>query len=152
MVNIFGRDRWRFGASGLMLLLILSAGCSSRGTVSGKVKVKDDLIRRGTVTFIALDQSWTSTVPIGEDGSYTIAKAPPGPVKISVKTAESKKQPQAKRKKRTLKPEDVQDEDLPARARNRLGMDEGASGPSVPKKYNDPETSGLTYEIKPGSQ
>jgi hypothetical protein len=133
------------------VLLILSAGCSSRGTISGKVTINDQPVHRGTITFYTLDKSWASAASIGEDGSYTIAKVPLGPVKISVVSAERNPRLGAKFKARsTLAPGEANAEDVPPKFRNRFNPE--ASGPSVPKKYNDPETSGLTYEVKPGKQ
>jgi hypothetical protein len=152
MRSVFSRNHRGFGVSGLGVLLILSAGCSSKGTVSGKVTVNDEPVRRGTITFTAAsDKPWASSVPIGEDGSYTVINAPPGPVKITVASANSNPRLGAKFKDRKgSAAKDENTDDMPPSVRNRLRP--GPAGPSVPKKYNDAETSGLTYEVKPGKQ
>ena len=155
MRSVFSRSHRGFGVSGLGVLLILSAGCSSKGTVSGKVTVNDQPVRRGTVVFTAAsDNSWASSVPIGEDGGYTIVNAPPGPVKITVASADSNRRLGGKFKDRKGQgAEDASTDDMPQSVRNRFNPGaSGPAGPSVPKKYNDTETSGLTYEVKPGKQ
>jgi hypothetical protein len=154
MRSVSSRSRRGFGASGLGVLLILSAGCGSKGTVSGKVTVNDQPVRRGTVTFIASASTWASAVPIGEDGSYTIVNAPSGPVKITVASAEPNPRLGGKFKDRKgPAQEEGNTEDMPPSVRNRFNPGAaGPAGPSVPKKYNDRETSGLTYEVKPGKQ
>ena len=155
MRSVFSRSRRSFGVGGLGVLLILSAGCSSKGTVSGKVTVNDEPVRRGTVTFTAdSDKPWASSVSIGEDGSYTIINAPPGPMKITVASADSNPRLRAKFKDRKgAAAKDENTDDMPQSVRNRFNPDaSGPAGPSVPKKYNDAETSGLTYEVKPGKQ
>jgi hypothetical protein len=140
------------------MLMILSAGCGSYGTVSGKVMMKDEPLHSGMVTFITPDRKWTRTSGIGEDGSYTIEKAPIGPMKISIFSSGPTPRSQIKFKERMPGPEVAQGEDLPPRARRRINMGKGTSaatapkGPAVPKKYNDPDTSELTYEVKPGAQ
>jgi hypothetical protein len=144
------------GVSGLATLLILSAGCGSKGTVSGKVTIKDQPVKNGMVTFFTPDRKWSQTTGIGEDGRYTIERVPPGPIVISVFSSAGKQRPRDKFKERMPKSEDVGDEDVPQKVRRKAKMGAtGApppSGPPVPKKYNDPETSELTYEVKPGAQ
>ncbi len=156
MRSISGRFRRSLGASGLVVLLILSAGCGSKGTVSGKVTVKDEVVHNGMVTFMTPDRKWSQTSSIGEDGRYTIERVPVGPVKISVYSGTGSKRPSAKFKDRMPTGEDVKEEDAPQMARRKAKMGKtGApppAGPSVPKKYNDPETSELTYEVKSGPQ
>ena len=156
MQSVSSRSRRALGASWLGVLLILSAGCGSKGTVSGKVTVNDEPVRRGTVTFTASTSTWASSVPIGEDGIYTVINAPPGPVKITVASADAN--PRAGSKLKTRKGQEKEEasggiEDMPPSVRNRFNAAAaGPGGPSVPKKYNKPETSDLTYEVKPGKQ
>jgi hypothetical protein len=155
MRSVFSRGRRGFGVGGLGVLLILSAGCSSKGTVSGKVTVNDLPVRRGTVTFTAASETtWASSVPIGADGSYTIVNAPPGPMKITVASADSNRRLGAKFKDRKgSAAKDANTDDMPPSVRNRFNPDASGSGsPSVPKRYNDAEKSGLTYDVKPGKQ
>jgi hypothetical protein len=156
MRSVFSKSRRGFGVGGLGVLLILSAGCSFKGTVSGKVTVNDLPVRRGTVTFTAAsdDKTWASSVPIGEDGSYSIVNAPPGLVKITVASADSNRRLGAKFKDRKgSAAEDANTDDMPPSVRNRFNPGAAGSGsPSVPKRYNDAEKSGLTYEVKPGKQ
>lgn len=75
------------GLSLLLLssLLVLAAGCGSKGgTVSGKVYYKDQPLPAGFVQFFPEGKGGDFSSPIKEDGSYSISKVPPGPVKITV--------------------------------------------------------------------
>src|SRR5437660_444840 len=72
---------------GVLFLLSLMAGCSSPGTITGKVKYQGRPLTGGTVLFASTQGRGSQTARIGEDGSYTIEKMPPGPAKIAVETA-----------------------------------------------------------------
>jgi hypothetical protein len=123
--------------------LLIFSGCGKKSTeVSGTVKLNGKAIKVGEITFIAEDGSLdTSQI---KDGAYTLYRAPVGMVKITVKSTK------------------------PVPYVNRHGgmkaPPEGAAAPQaadeqtdknyipVPKKYNDAETTDLTYEVKSGKQ
>src|SRR5262249_40311065 len=69
----------------LSSLLVLAAGCGSKGgTVSGKVYYKNQPMTAGLVQFYPEGKGGEYSSKINEDGSYSISKVPPGPVKITV--------------------------------------------------------------------
>ncbi len=76
----------RVGAAGLLAVALVAAGGCSKGkaTVTGKVKLKDGRpVSVGTISFWGPDNRVGSSA-LGADGSYTIADAPIGEVKITV--------------------------------------------------------------------
>jgi len=78
----------RLGKAGsLLCLALLAAGCSSNGSVSGKVTFNGAPMPGGTVTFVpeggGAGGGSASINP--EDGSYSIDKLPKGPMKVTVK-------------------------------------------------------------------
>jgi hypothetical protein len=138
--------RRRVSAALLLLSLGLgAAGCGSAASVSGKVSYKGAPVKGGTVTFYNAS-NWTGTSPIGADGSYKIDKVPSGTVKITVETKSAKPNPMASRM-----PKPPKDAPVPPGS-----MYEGGGDPdryvAIPDKYADKEQSGLTYDVKSGSQ
>jgi hypothetical protein len=147
-------------------LLLLAAGCSSRGAVSGKVFYEGKPLPGGKVLFIH-EQKGSFTSRIQEDGSYKIPDVPTGQVKIAVTgpaTGSDANDPRlalsmrggklptdtdlAKLKK--LVPSDVDEAGL----REMMGVPAAQPQKSalIPSKYNDPEKSGLTYKVDGGPQ
>ena len=145
----------RLAAGGVLLLL--AAGCSSNGSVSGKVFYKDKPLTGGLVQF-SHPQLGIVSSSIGADGSYQFAKIPPGEVKISVMAP-------AQEKGRAL-PKDLNLEKAKAGQpgvsnadmMRKMGFRPAPSAASAdlsrsfPKKYADPLKSGLTYTVTTGSQ
>lgn len=140
----------RLLGGGLLLALLLTAvGCgSSSATVSGKITYKSTPLRGGTVTFFGpTEGSWTQTSNIGEDGGYSVAKMPAGIARISVETD-------------TVKPNQTGMQMASKMPKIPEGIEHSPFGQApradkyveIPKKYNKPETSGLTYEVKSGKQ
>jgi hypothetical protein len=70
----------------LLSVAVLAAGCSGRGSISGKVYFKDQPLGGGTVVFTSADGQGSKVADIQPDGSYTIDAMPAGPVKIAVET------------------------------------------------------------------
>jgi hypothetical protein len=129
--------RWLF-----LALLLSAAGCSkSAGEVSGKVTLNGKPLKGGTVTFIAATGTGASA-GISPDGTYKALKVPLGDVKVIVVGPVFKM-------------------DLPAGG--AAGGDtfklptKPSEGPPpadqiVPKKYADPDSSGLALTVQKGGQ
>jgi hypothetical protein len=123
------------GLSMLMtsLFALAAGGCGGgTGSVSGKVLYQGKPLPGGYVNFLG-EKNVTKTSAIKEDGSYSVSGLPVGTAKISV---------QGLMKRRLA--------DLPGQG----GKDEKVEQKEVhvPPQYGNTDTSGLTYEVKPGSQ
>lgn len=70
----------------LIAVLFGTVGCSSSGTVSGKITYQNSPVKGGTIIFVTADGSQFSG-PINEDGTYKVEKVPKGDVKIIVETS-----------------------------------------------------------------
>jgi hypothetical protein len=135
---------------GVLLLCLLSAGCSHSGTVSGKVKYQGEPLGGGTVVFVGAQ---TVRSDIGPDGSYTIANIPAGTVKIAVETQSA--QPVDESAMRMGMPQIPKDVNLPPEAQNSMYKASGGSKGKyvrIPDAFADPEKSGLTLEVTGGNQ
>ena len=152
------RPYWR----GLLIvaLLLLIGGCGSNGKVSGKVYYKDKPLTVGMVQFFPEKQGGDFSSPIAPDGSYSIAKLPPGSAKIAVYSNSAN--PIA-----TMGPMGggrMANKGMKAAEEQmKKGKGEGGdSAPSpftttkgsgsIPTKYNSPDESGLSVTITGGSQ
>lgn len=142
-------------------LSLLAAGCGKEGTVSGKVYYKGELLKGGMVTFFPESaKAGDFRSPIGEDGSYSIPKVPPGSAKIAVmvgiptpppsifKGRSAERAEKAYKSKMTSeeakKAATPKDKDAPF---NPLAS--GYTSP-LPEKYSDPDKSGLTVNVTGG--
>jgi hypothetical protein len=109
------------------------AGCSGHGvkkvTVNGTITYKGQPLRSGFVKFIGPEGATSSGGVIQSDGTFIITDVVPGEVKVGVVEA-----PQGTR---SPAPEEKK-----APGANK-------PPPSLPEKYRDPETAGLTYTITP---
>ena len=141
-------------------LCILAAGCGREGTVSGKIYYKGEPVTGGTVHFHPQGKTGNFASVIGTDGSYSIAKLPPGTTKITVMAATKGVPPGI----------GVRGGGPMAAGRAAKGMEamgkigkSASSGAetkaepakenvSIPQKYMDPETTDLTFNVTGGSQ
>ena len=124
---------------------LLGCGSSSPGTVSGKVYLKDKLLKGGNVTFLTADKKISQSAKIGEDGSYTIENIPAGPIKIAVETMSLK---QAASVPRNNAPPGQKSPNSSAVDPKELMK----RYVPIPEKYADPSESGLEYTVKSGKQ
>ena len=147
----------RVGAGILWLgLVFVAAGCSGKGTISGKIYYKDQPLGGGQVIFTNADGKGTLKADIQPDGSYTIERMPSGLAKIAVDTSSLRPVPQAARNAPHIPAGPPPDQVPP-------GVDVGktiygATRPQgqkyvpIPENYSDPEKSGKTYTVTGGSQ
>lgn len=147
-------SRWKKSGGFVVVLAFAAslgaAGCGkSTGSLSGKVYYKGAPLKGGHVIFACADGK-TEQPEIGEDGSYRIDKLPVGVVKVGVETD-------------TLKPKGVAPGMAgPVKYAPPSGMENPNQAPDpaqmakryvpIPEKYADPQSSGLTFTVKPGSQ
>ena len=116
-----------------------SLGCGAKkATVSGIISYNGERLGNGNVTFIT-DKGEASASQIKADGTYFMTNVPIGTVKIKVETVAP-----------------VEDS-----SKNLMGVDmpnmkgkekEGGRYVKIPDRYKDPEKSGLTYQVKSGTQ
>lgn len=132
------------------LCLALVAGCGSNKStpskITGHVKYKGDPVTGGSITFYA-DKGGAYPALIDPDGTYSIADVPAGPMKVSIETDSIKNRD----KKVTYG-------DNRGHVQQMSPSPEGAEAGvppkyvKIPPKYKDPQTSGLTYDVKYGKQ
>ena len=135
--------RWGSKSRGLTILAVLLflsalAGCSrSTGTVYGKVTIGGQPLNVGTVTFVPEDGQ-AQTCSIEPDGGYSVSKVPIGPCTIAVTSGQPSRGMW----------------NLQTRQPAEGGVPPGQPPPfiRIPPRYNDPQQSGLTYDVPAGRQ
>jgi hypothetical protein len=130
-----------------LLALLLSVGCAGSkpvGSVTGKVLYQNKPLRGGSVTFIPADGVGVASSRIGEDGTYSIARIPVGPVKITVETKSSEPPRKYTGGGAPPPPDDPNNRPDPERKPGRYIP--------IADRYADAEGSGISYEVKAGAQ
>jgi len=149
--NFFRSATASRGICGPVLLLFLAAGCSSKGTITGKVTYKGKPLPVGTVMFVSEQGEGTVTADI-QDGEYKAMKVPTGPAKIAVYTPPSQSPP-AQYMAKMIPPKEVLQQLAPDKSSEDIAK--SAQKPKsvpIPEKFHDPNTSGLKYTVKRGLQ
>jgi hypothetical protein len=136
----------RLGRGLIVCLVLLTAGCGSRGTVSGTVTYKGAPIPSGNVTFVP--EKGGAVTAVIEDGKYTAENVPAGPATIAV-TSVAGNARSAFMSKRMTPPKDAP---IPPEARKAFEGGQGKKGIEIPERYNDPNQSGLTCTVRGGPQ
>jgi hypothetical protein len=111
------------------------------GAVSGRVTYKGKPLTGGVVTFTSGKQVVTGA--LDEEGRYEVTNVPVGTVKVSVSTesVRPKKAPGGDKIRPKGELKKIEDPDKGGR---RFVV--------IPQRYSNPETSGLTLEVRPGRQ
>jgi hypothetical protein len=133
----------RFPRAVLVFIGALAAavcGCSGTGTVEGKATVDGKPAVGAAVIFSGRDNR-SATAVVQEDGTYQTAGVPVGPVKVALMPGMGGWGPIGLP---TPKGANRDKEDLPKPAPKR------SPPPSIPKRYTNVETSGLTINVKGG--
>ena len=133
---------------GWLVLLFLPAlsGCSrSTGSVTGKVLYRGEPLTSGAVIFHGADGRIESG-NIDHLGNYVIARAPAGPVKVAVVAGGGESASEGgKAGGKFEKP-----------SPKHPGAGSAPPAPNrkvlIPEKYRNPDQSGLTYTVTPGTQ
>jgi hypothetical protein len=147
-------SRWMERGWTLLFCLLLLTGCSSKGTVSGRITYQGKPIPQGIVLFVPeKGQSITGTIT---DGQYQVKGIVSGTAKIAVQT------PKANVSKAPTGSGQVKGKEIPKDAPLPPGIDPSifdfnaqisqVKSTSIPEKYGDPEKSGLTCTVKGGAQ
>jgi hypothetical protein len=131
---------------------MLSAGCGTKGEVSGTVTYQGKPLPVGNVTFVDASSNQALGSSTIDNGKYAISKVPAGPVKILVttpppQTAAGSRPPSFMQKMIEKK----------AKSQGMAAPSDESGGPptpqvTVPTKYGDPNQSGLTYTVQSGAQ
>jgi hypothetical protein len=137
----------RSARAGLALLACFAAGCGGTGVVSGKVTYNNEPVGGGTVLLISTEGRGTGRSIIGPDGAYSVKDAPVGTVTITVETISVK--PPRIVPDMPKPPEGAIPKDAPSIYGSKPS---NAKYVEIPERYSDPETSGLTFTVKSGSQ
>jgi hypothetical protein len=120
---------------GASLGILLGTGCSGKtSTITGTVTYRGKPLPSGVIKFINAANNEVIGGANISDGNYSVSGIPPGLAKIAISS-------------------------LPPRNLSILGQpkDTAEGGPAskavaIPPKYSNPDTSGLTYTIQPGTQ
>lgn len=125
--------------SAVVALSTLPAGCSPKPepketVVTGKVALDGEVLTMGEVVFENMDGTASGLGEIGADGTYRVPSVPLGKVRAAVRTSNYAQYAGAEKK-------------IGGKAIT-MGGREGKYVP-VPQKYEDPQTSGLEYDISP---
>jgi hypothetical protein len=120
------------GGPGWLVVLVLVGGCApGMGSVSGTVTYQGKPLETGTIIFYDSAKN-APAATINKDGTFAIPKVAAGKAKIAVMMP---------------MPISFRGADLPGGTK----QGETTKVPSLPPKYADPEQSGLTFEVKSGS-
>jgi hypothetical protein len=136
----------------LLALLTLFVGCGSKGTVSGKVFYQGKPLPGGRVTFLQENGAFHSV--INADGGYLVIGIAPGPATITVSSPGPPKPAASQPMERNMEQAKARKIEIPPEVAKHMGDPEAGKRRymAIPKHYEDPDKSGLTYTVKSGSQ
>jgi hypothetical protein len=139
---------------------IFLLGCGAKtANVHGKVIFNDQPVTGGLITFYAVDDPKINPASaiINEDGTYNVDNVQVGKVTAAVNTSGLNPDNKARNKKGAARPIAA----LPEALRKKIEEDEAKGNVSKPKlsgkyvaipaKFADSAKSGLSYEIKSGT-
>jgi hypothetical protein len=150
------RFRIRLRSAAGAVLLLWAVSCSSKGSVTGKVFYKDKPLPGGSV-MLSHPKLGIVRSRIDAEGSYQFENIPPAEVKIAVMGPQTEQRGGRSLPKgfdmEKIKAGGVSEEEIEQRMGvRRPGASSGGATVSLPKKYQDPEQSGLTFTVTGGSQ
>jgi hypothetical protein len=130
----------------LALSPALLTGCGKasgrNAVVSGKVSYKGQPVTGGLIKFVPADNGSPALGPINGDGTFSFGGVPFGPMQIGIDTESVRNAARADYTRTGKAPPGTR---LPESAGPRPAY------VPLPKKYADPKTSGLTWDVQRGS-
>lgn len=142
MASCTQRSAVRCAATAVLALVApVLAGCggSGKGDVSGKITYNGQTLPYGSVQFMSPGGAFVSMIE--SDGSYSIKGVAAGISKISITCQDPKYAEFMKQLS-----ESARNPKVPKPKGNPEDFDK------IPSKFTNPESSGLTYTVKSGSQ
>lgn len=128
------------GCTVLVLLAMALWGGSEMATVEGMVTVDGQPVTAGRVVFRSADGKSTILANIAPDGSYRALDVPYVPMQVTVAGLTKMERVRVQRGVKGKKSAESE-------ARNKAVE----SSPKVPEKYEDPDTSGLSFTATSGT-
>lgn len=125
------------------------AGLNRGGKLTGAVTLDGKPVKGGNVVVASEDGKYSVQGFINGEGTYTVAEPPLGKVRIAVQTAYLRG---------STAPRGDPTGGKGGKGEGSRGMvmpdpkDIGREFTEIPEKYEKPDTSGLTAEVKPGDQ
>ena len=152
-LRFHGLSRALLGGLLLTVLVAGLAGCGGKkkAKISGKVTYKGNPVTGGTLTLYPPDEKQAPLpIQIQADGTFVTTDVTPGTYQVGIST-ESAKRAAGPDMSKFKPPPGVK---VSAEEMKRYGSSSGGGVKymAIPPKYAKPETSGLTWEIKGGSQ
>jgi hypothetical protein len=125
----------------VFLICSLATGCGGgpKGIVTGKISYRGKSLKSGTVTFTP-ENGPAVGGPIDSEGSYRVEKIPPGMAKISVVAGSGMNSDGIAKVTNPRDPKQMKEAFM------------SKSTTILPKKFSNPDESGLTFEVKNGIQ
>jgi hypothetical protein len=143
-----------------LCLLLLSSGCSApKSRVYGTISYQGKPLAGATIVLICPDNS-TAQARVRSDGSYEMASVSRGEVKVAIQADKPRPPPRPRpdRSAIAVKDKNTNAKSMAANDDQAKGAVVGPRQPpehafaSFPAKYGDPNTSGLTFELKEADQ
>jgi hypothetical protein len=126
------------------LVALICAGCNpATGTISGTVTYKNQPLPGGSVTFVT--DNGTATGTISNDGKYTADNVPVGNAKVTVFYSSGPKMYKGGGVAKAPKDGSPEAQKMFENMKKGVG-----AGVSIPSKYNDLESSGLSVTVTTG--
>jgi len=153
MTDTSTRPGRRSPRCGWPVLLLVLAGCSSQGTITGKVTYQGKPLASGTVTFVPEQGGHAVSTDI-HNGEYKVLKIAPGPAKIAVSIPSRPAEVASFIQKMQPPSPEMKGKKAPPTSPPAGGPKSAKAPPATPfpNKFTDPNTSGLTYTVRGGSQ
>ena len=128
--------------------LVGLSGCGAAvGSIKGRVMYKGKNLPSGTVTFLGAKNDVASS-PIASDGTYDIPKVSVGQAKVTVSMPVAPPVPPGK----TMDASKMKGGADPTGGTGTAPAAPAGPRVSIPPHYQNPETSKLTFDVKPGPQ